>query len=201
MIANDYNPSVLIGLTGVAGSGKTTAATLLVESVPNVAEVRLSDPLKSMLEVLLNEYFGHPVDWNDREWKEAPLFHVPGNPSPRKLAQTLGTDWGREIIHPNLWVEATSAEIRRQMALHQDVVVSDVRFDNEAKMIKDLGGYVIQIERDAAPSVEAHSSENGVSLNLIDAVVYNNGEPEEMAESILLAIYQLQNNKMEKLYS
>lgn len=200
---NNYNPAVLIGLTGPAGSGKSTATELLVNTIPNVTEVQLAGPIKDMLTILLGEWFNgmEEVDWNNREWKESPLFHIPGNPSPRRLAQTLGTEWGRDVIHPDLWVAAGESNIKSSMARHFDVVVSDVRFDNEAEMIKRLGGMIVKITREEAPEVEAHVSEAGVSDNLIDAYIINAGEPEEMVEAILNAVYSFKSQKLEELYS
>jgi hypothetical protein len=53
------------------------------------------------------------------------------------------------------------------------MVVSDIRFDNEAAAIRDLGGVVICIERRAAQPIVPHKSELGVSASQIDVTVAN----------------------------
>jgi len=55
------------------------------------------------------------------------------------------------------------------------MVVSDVRFDNEAEAIRDLGGVVICVERGAAQPILYHKSEGGVTASLIDTTVTNDG--------------------------
>ena len=85
--------------------------------------------------------------------------------TPRKLLQLLGTEAGRHIIHPNIWVNAlfadyvcndcgqkecpTDEEDTGQM-IHRSFpnwIITDVRFPNEAQAIKDRGGIVIRVNR------------------------------------------------------
>src|SRR5690348_6899955 len=88
----------LIGLTGKAGSGKDTIADRLVVN-KGFTKLAFAAPMKEAL----NKLFGFdPSDWYDREWKETPLPGI--GKSPRQLAQTLGTEWGRDTINPNLWI-------------------------------------------------------------------------------------------------
>lgn len=64
--------------------------------------------------------------------------------TPRLLLQLLGTECGRNIIHPNIWVNATMADYTE----HSNWIISDVRFPNEVKAIKDRGGISIRVNRD-----------------------------------------------------
>lgn len=113
----------------------------------------------------------------DREFKEKPIgpewmkwFTEDGLPpkknhagvgevlTPRKLLQLLGTEAGRNIIHPNIWVNALFANYKK-IAYNWDCdgnttvegypnwIITDVRFPNEAKAIKDRGGILIRINR------------------------------------------------------
>jgi len=85
--------------------------------------------------------------------------------TPRLMLQLLGTECGRQIIHPNIWVNAlftdyvcddcgqqecpTDEEDTGQM-IHRSFpnwIITDVRFPNEAKAIKDRGGIVIRVNR------------------------------------------------------
>lgn len=75
--------------------------------------------------------------------------------TPRLLLQLLGTECGRDIIHPNIWVNALFADYRAEDAgiisgkdyKENNWIITDVRFENEAKAIKDRGGILIRIER------------------------------------------------------
>ncbi len=63
--------------------------------------------------------------------------------TPRKLLQLLGTEAGRQIIHPNIWVNALFSDYETDSKW----IVTDVRFLNEAQAIKDKGGIMIRINR------------------------------------------------------
>lgn len=75
--------------------------------------------------------------------------------TPRKLLQLLGTECGREIIHPNIWVNSLFAdyvggynpkfEDREDKLDMPNWIITDVRFPNEVKSIKDRGGVVIRV--------------------------------------------------------
>lgn len=81
------------------------------------------------------------------------------NLSPRKLLQLLGTECGRQIIHPNIWVNALFADFEDNKSdwlseINSKWIITDVRFPNEAQAIKDRGGIVIRVNRDIIPTLE-----------------------------------------------
>jgi hypothetical protein len=156
----------IVGITGVAGSGKDTAAGYL-ERQHHYHVFRFADPLKRAIESM----FGLPSSiWDDRVAKEADIPWL--GKSPRYLAQTLGTDWGRKLVSEDLWLLL----LQRRLETHKDwrIVVPDVRFDNEAKLIKDAGGVVLHISRDVADAVAPHVSEAGVDPMHVDWWIDNN---------------------------
>lgn len=63
--------------------------------------------------------------------KETQVVSIPGAPTPRWLMQTLGTDWGREIIEDSIWVDLAFDKIGRALGKGKSVVVDDLRFPNE----------------------------------------------------------------------
>lgn len=63
--------------------------------------------------------------------------------TPRKLLTLIGTECGRKMIHPNIWVNATFKDYTED----QNWIVTDVRFPNEVKKIEELGGTMINIVR------------------------------------------------------
>lgn len=109
------------------------------------------------------------------------------------MMQTLGTEWGRELVDENLWVTVARKQIEWLASRPADdrpdvVVISDVRFENEAEMIRELGGMVVHARRPGASAVNAHVSEAGVTVVPKDIEVENAAgldHLEAVAESIL----------------
>lgn len=176
----------LIGITGPAGSGKTEIARITVQDHRFVT-YNFADPLKRGLEAM----FGFTREmWGSREWKEKEFAWLPGA-SPRKLAQTIGTEWGREIIHPDLWVilaQRWLAEVEDINARWAErfggrgqvggVVIADLRFENEAAWIRSAGGEVWHVQRPTKDVVRPHKSEAGVAFTTSDVLVNNTGDLE-----------------------
>lgn len=149
---------IVIGLTGAAGSGKSTIAQHLV-CEHDFQAIAFADPLWQMLETLGVDIERVAVD---REYKDAVELPDIGC-TPRKLIQTLGTEWGRQMIHPDLWVILA----RRQIAVHERLhgpierlVFTDVRFANEGTLVHEMGGLVWYVHRRDAPRIRTHDSEH-----------------------------------------
>jgi hypothetical protein len=187
----------IIGITGKARSGKDTLADYFVKR-HGFRRIAFADPIKRALCAMLRD----PTLF-DAERKEAQIPHLGVTPcrdpiTPRLLAQTLGTEWGRNIISPNLWVDLMMREAYLTGA--NRVVVTDVRFENEADLIRDLGGYIVHIERPGAATVRAHSSEAGVTLHEGDFRIINEYSLDAlhgMAEGVWSEIERRQAEKAE----
>ena len=142
------NRPVLIGLMGSMGAGKSTAAKHLVAK-HDFLRLRMAGPLKAMLAVL-----GLSEDEVDGPLKMEPCALLCGR-TPRHAQQTIGTEWGRDMIGADLWVNATARQVR---ASSQPVVIDDVRLPNEVAMIRALGGEVWLVRRpDSEPPVRPAS--------------------------------------------
>jgi hypothetical protein len=92
--------------------------------------------------------------------------------TPRELLQWLGTDLCREVVDKNIWLNIAKKEI----AKHSNVVVTDVRFKNEADLIRELGGSTIQIFRMGESyntPKDSHSSENDLTDHYADVTLTN----------------------------
>lgn len=155
---------MIIGLTGKARSGKDTVAEHLAIA-HSFNHYWFSKPMKDAC----RDIFGWSDDhlYGDLKEIKDENFGV----SPRVALQTLGTEWGRNCIAKDLWIRRAKVEMQKC----ENIVISDCRFDNEAQCILDMGGYVIEVIRDAREEVEAHSSESGISENLISFTIENNG--------------------------
>lgn len=176
----------LLGVHGKAGVGKDTAATLLRSRLGYEA-LAFADPLKAAL----NELFGWSYEqWLDREWKEAIQGDI--GISPRRAAQLLGTEFARRMIRPDIWLILADRKIKRLKVLSSfdefgtpPIVVTDVRFDNEAQWVRDRGGRVLMIHRQASPTVAAHSSEAGIDPRLITDHISNDGTLAELSDKLV----------------
>jgi len=165
---------ILIGLCGPAGSGKDTVAKHMANC--GFHRYTLAMPLKRGLEAML----GITLDvWDDRVRKEQVIDWL--GKSPRQVAQTLGTEWGRQHVHKDLWVKLMLRkwdEVRH--SLSPRMVVTDVRFDNEAQAIIDAGGTVWRVEREKVDPVADHVSEKGVAPALIEGRFKNLGTLDQL---------------------
>ena len=94
------------------------------------------------------------------EDKELPIPNV--GVSARHLCQTLGTEFGRACVHPETWVKAWQLTAQRDLDRGIDVVVDDVRFPNEARTIRELGGELWLIQRPGVLRTTTHASEGGL---------------------------------------
>lgn len=157
----------LIAFTGLATSGKSTASQVLAERL-NYTRMSFATPLRAMLGAIglsAEQLYG-------RKTEVVPWL----GKTPRELMQTLGTEWGRNMVHPEIWTLIA----QNQIAQHQSrktsgIVFDDCRFDNEARMIQALGGIVIRVYR-KGPDTMGHASEAGVSDEFIRGSITNCGE-------------------------
>lgn len=160
----------IIGLTGLAGTGKDTVRQML-ENDHDFAGIAFADPIRDMITTLLKSAcVTAPTAWiSSRAHKEQ---DIPGlGASYRELAQNLG-DWGR-AISPDFWVRAAAVRATGLLAQGQSIVVSDVRYPNEAAWVRQLGGEIWRIDRPSAAPVRAHESERQVSAVVADHTIIN----------------------------
>jgi hypothetical protein len=170
------NPLV-VGITGTAGSGKTTAARIMCDRY-DFSRVRIAEPIKRMARAL-----GLTHDQVDGPLKDIPLDELCGK-TPRYVMQTLGTEWGRRMVGEDIWVRVAEKEIRRLMSNGVSVVVDDVRFPDEAAMIKKLGGAVVRIENPVITQSTAHESERHIFNIEVDYVIVNGGSINDLGLSV-----------------
>ena len=178
---------ILIGIAGPAQSGKSTLSgefRRLVEFRGHrYSEQPFAGPLKRMLAAI-------GVDTSDLS-KNAPVPFLDGSVTPRIMMQTLGTEWGRKLL-PDLWLRVWQHELDDTA---HTVCVPDVRFDNEAGLIRSLGGTIIHIKRKPTAdmlAVPAHTSEAGIARMKGDIIFHNDRGIEKMAQ---LAAQILDNAK------
>ena len=174
----------VIGLYGKAGCGKDTAATLLWQEV-SAHRMAFAEPLYEAISAITKVGV---TQFQDREFKEQIIPWI--GKSPRYLLQTLGTEWGRKLVGDDFWVYILKNRIERfewWNGVERDFVITDVRFDNEARMIKGLGGEIWHIVRPGTAAVLEHVSESGISECYIDKTIDNSRGIEEFREGVMCA--------------
>lgn len=163
---------MLIGLYSPAPqSGKSTVADFLVERF-GFTRKGFARALKDMTLALLEAFGFAPKDANDYVYgsrKETPIPEMGGRSS-RYLQQTLGTEWGRELVAGDLWIKAVLNDRRPDL-----LVVDDLRFPNEYDAIRAEGGQVWKVVRPGAERTNTHPSEGLLDDREFDEVIVNDG--------------------------
>ena len=174
----------LIGLIGRAGSGKSTAAEII--AADGFTRTRFASGLKSMLSALFATAGLPPAEITRRiegDLKEAPDAILDGK-SPRQAMIALGTEWGRDLISPGLWVSIWEARARSILAAGSSVVVEDVRFLNEIEAIRCLGGRVLYIDRQGPGVVSIDHVSETLGPAAADLTVDNSGTIADLSDQI-----------------
>lgn len=174
---------MIIGLQGYAGSGKSTVADYL-ERKHGFARRHIKQPIADMVGVLLvHAGVRRPEAYIDGALKREPIPELGGR-SATELQQLLGTEFGREFIHPDLWLDIWTA----WAAGHERVVQESVRFANEA----DRCDVVWEIRRPGYEALNEHVSE-ALPCERPDAVLDNSGGVEALYDTVdrILAGYAL----------
>lgn len=179
-------PAIVL-VCGHAGAGKDTVADVFVR----LAEFELrkfADPLYDMLAA----GWGTSRDMLDM-WKRQNALLPATGVTVRHALQTLGTEWGRQMMHENVWSNICAARIDASQNAYGDLfqqrfVISDLRFMNELRLMRaryHTRCFVIGIERpDAEGSGMVHASEQDIQMLLqeADIVLKNEGTLEELED-------------------
>ena len=146
---------MIIGVCGFIGSGKDTVADHLV----NFHEFRRAS-FANTLKDAVAAVFGWDRTLLEgrtkeaREWREqvdpwwAKRLDMP-DLTPRLVLQLWGTEVCRRGFHNDIWIASVENKMR---ASTDDIVISDCRFPNEIKAIKEAGGIVVWVQRGQLPS-------------------------------------------------
>lgn len=148
---------ILLAMYGKARSGKDTAADYLAKEL-GLYKYAFAEPLKTMLKSVFGDHF--------HEGDRSGICPETGK-SYREMMQTLGTEWGREMMSEDVWINLVQKKwewvkegcphetpLGKISNLHlgkdqvtQGMILSDLRFDSEAEWVKSHGGIVIEIKR------------------------------------------------------
>jgi len=193
---------MIIAISGLIGSGKDTVADYLV----NLHEFR-RESFAGNLKNAMCEIFGWDREMlegrskSSREWREqvdewwAKRLNMP-HLTPRWILQHVGTDVIRGHFHDDMWLASLENKLRKT---DDDIIISDVRFKNEVKMLKDLGAVCVEVTRGDRPAwyqyaldddtkkletLKVHRSEYDWIGTDFDATLDNNGTLDELYKQV-----------------
>lgn len=169
----------IIGLTGLANTGKDTTADFLCKHY-NFKKISFAQPIRDGLEAMLGVSTAQMMD---REKKEE-IIPIYGK-SPRQLMQTLGTEWGRTHVASDVWLRAAAVKIANieSTGWYSGVVISDVRFPNEVAWVRTVGEAWF-IEREGGGLASTHASEQIPSPEQGEVILQNNGTFDDLYNEI-----------------
>jgi len=175
----------VIGFAGLKRSGKDSATNTVVAHYP-ARRVAFADPIKIGLYAMLQ---GAGVTYNDLvddDKKEVPIPQI--GRTPRYCFQTLGTEWGRQLISPTLWIDIAKRTVEEAHRLNQHAVISDIRFEDEAQAVRDMGGTVVHIVRPSDSAPDEHASEKGLFVAKGDYCILNDSTLHVFREHVLATV-------------
>lgn len=172
---------MLIGIVGHMNSGKSLLTTFLTESC-DTEEYIMAGTLKEIA-VLFGFNRQHVYGTQKEKQIIDPLWGV----SPREFLQKFGTDICRDIMpvmfpcmKKNIWLQIF-CNYYKSFPKEKTLVISDVRFQDEAECVRKLGGVLIRIKRDVADNVEhIHRSEQEINQIACDLIIDNNGTIDDL---------------------
>lgn len=174
---------MIVGITGKKLNGKDTASIPLLNK--DFHSVKFAGALKAMVTAFF-EYNGVDKDTINRciegDMKETPL-DLFGGKTTRYVMQTLGTEWGRNLIWDDLW---TNSFINKSEQ-YKNVVCTDLRFPNELEVLQEMRAITIRVVRpnyNDNTTSKNHPSEQYISKLVVDYEVINDGTEKDLQNKI-----------------
>ncbi len=168
-------PSIVVGIAGPAGSGKSTMGRGLWLS-EKFQILSFAHPLKAALIKMtgLDRKWFYDIDYKERE--------IPGlaGITPRIMMQKFGTEYARDMIAPDFWLWRMDQSFSKYS--HKNIVVDDIRFENEAQFIRERGGVIVHLNRefDSPTEHNEHTSEQKLIPGDGDFIVEGDSEEETL---------------------
>lgn len=191
----------LLGINGFMRAGKDTFGKILMDIDHEITRVSLADEVKLVFAKLFGitgETDKEIIDKVDALKNETNTRIRLVTLSPdeilygttvRHALRIIGIDIGRDMWDENHWINLVLQKIS------ENTIITDVRYENEAKIIKELGGSIVRIHRDSATrAMGTHASKMYLPDSLVDFEVMNNFS----IESLRRSVQQVYNEMMVK---
>ena len=205
---------MIVGVLGFIGSGKGTVGEILSEI--GFKPISFAESVKDVTALM----FGWERKLLEGDTEESRVFRETTDKfwsqefgfefTPRKALQLMGTEVGRDIFHSDFWVIKAKQKMHTLMSQgHENIVITDVRFPNEMKMIQYEGGITIEVQRGIQPhwvSIAARANrgdtkaiqfmkESGVHESEwkwvgsdVDCTIDNNGTKEDLKKKVVTCL-------------
>ena len=174
----------IIGIAGKKFSGKDTLGRYLVEQY-EYEQIAYADPLKEIGKLFGfndEQLYGKKKEDIDDFWEI----------TPRHFLQFVGTDLFRNVsdklcpkMGENTWTNIVKKRIQENPNKHY--VITDVRFPNEAQLVKELGGTIIKLQRENQNN-DLHASEALIDALPADFIFENNDTKENLYNNVIKTI-------------
>ncbi len=172
----------VIGLAGRKGSGKDTVGQYLVERY-GYTRMSFAAPLKDSAAAL----FGiDAVEWETLKntGRSDIILRRPDKESVRLTAreflQRYGTEAHRDVFGQQFWTDQLIAQLRPG----RKYVVTDARFENECRALREVGGRIVVIDRPGTDADDTHASETLPPEAIVDVWLTNDGTIEELQRAV-----------------
>lgn len=175
----------MIGITGTLNHGKNTLASLIQSRLVDTKrkEMAFGDAPKAMLQTVFPKWTS--AHFHARGLKEVicPIYGI----SPRAAMTTFATGFMRNSLGLSRhWINLVEEDMETLDRKPEDVIITDVRFNNEAAWVKSNDGFIIRIRdpRKLIPTEE--ESEQGISAMFVDYVIENDGSIDDIVDKLLI---------------
>ncbi len=173
----------IIGLySNHSGCGKSTIAKYLTQT-HRFEHIKLSCPFKDMLHVLYH-HMGIPdadiLSMMEGSLKDTTIAELGKNP--REMMISLGQEWGRGLVHPDIWVTVAEMRMSRKASGAKGFIIDDVRQPNEWDMLDRIGAIKVRVDRDT--NLGTFAVDGLLSEKEPDAVILNDGDKRALYRAI-----------------
>jgi len=190
---------MIVAISGKIGSGKSTVGEIFEKN-----GFELDSFAKSVKDIccILFGYDRNIIEGStpeDRKWRETidkKNTNLIGKDfTPRDAMVLVGTEFGRNMIHPNIWIET----LFNRYDKNKHLLITDLRFPNEYEEIKKRGGIVIRINRHNLTKLtnlnsSNHISECALDNHNFDYVINNDGTLYDLETNVLNIINEIKKN-------
>lgn len=190
---------MIIAFSGLKGSGKDTAAKVLIQEY-GFTKIAFADALREAL-LVLDPWV--PIYINGmNEWPLSELIQQEGwdwaknnVPEVRRLMQVFGTEVGRMLFGENVWVDILNKRFPDVDDPETRYVITDCRFDNEVEFVRNNLGLLVWVDRPGLES-DGHASESTHIKDLASVILHNDETIEELEEDIRLMLFMWNIDKV-----
>ena len=162
--------------------------------------IAFADPIKKAL-LALDPLIPSPQEGQFLRLSEYAESHswseIKEYPEVRRLMQVMGTEVGRNLFDPDLWVKLAKRKLESTLSVG-DVVVTDVRFPNEARLIRGYGGVLVRVERPGFGPVNEHVSDRASERWAYDRRIDNDSEVPSLHGKVRQLVSELRAEEAER---